>query len=129
MPQREWSTSPIAASHNRERTWWVSASGEDMPTLINRGVDDPLLECVLQAGYQIWQHVSWTADGWKVVRYHAERDGWELVATSPAELLGLVALRADHGAAPFRPEWWAPTDPEPVAKAPKSYVPKHGGGL
>lgn len=100
-----------------------------MPTLINRGVESPLLECVLQKGYQVWQHVSWTADGWKVVRYHAERDGWELVAASPAELLGLTVLRDAHGDRPFEPEWWVPEDAQPVATQPKPYTPRHGGGL
>jgi hypothetical protein len=77
-----------------------------MPALSEHSnVDTTALVILRNKGWQVWVERH---DGDE--HYWCERDGWDLNASSPTALLGLVAIFEHRSPVAFQEYWWREAD-------------------
>ena len=96
-----------------------------MPALSSYpNVENTALLVIRSKGFRVW-----TDDGQQ--HWFAERDGWDFMADTPTELLGLVAIFEFHRPQQYREYWWRIAEPfllDSTPTQPPDYRPIYATG-
>ena len=83
-----------------------------MPSLSSYpNVENTCLVILQQKGFRLWTDAARN-------HWFAERDGWDFMADSPIELLGLVAVFEFHRPTEPREYWWRLDQPTLIDSLP-----------